>query len=42
MKERMKMRDDVLPVLREVSNVYTFQKDRKVYDPDAPPKIMRK
>lgn len=34
--------DDVLPELREVSNVWTFGKDGKLYWPDLEPRYLRK
>lgn len=41
-KERMKKREEVLPVLREISDVWDFKKDGKGYDPHGPEEIMRK
>jgi hypothetical protein len=43
METAMETGDAVFPVLREVANVYSFEKDGKQrFDPKAMPKLMRK
>ena len=41
-KKTLKKRQEILPLLREVSNKWDFEKDGKKYDPDLPEKELRK
>lgn len=41
-KETLQKRKEVLPLLREVSDKWNFEKDGKTYDPDLEQKKLRK
>ena len=41
-KQRVKEGDDILPEVREVSDIWLFEKDGKTYFPEMPAKEMRK
>jgi len=41
-KQKVKSKETELPVLREVSNVWSFDKDGKRYNPDMRGKGLRK
>lgn len=41
-RERLKSKGENLPALREVSNVWDFDKDGKIYKKNIPAKLMRK
>lgn len=41
-KERLKLKKENLPRLREVSDVWDFDKDGKIYKKNIPKELMRK
>lgn len=41
-KQKVKLMREDLPLLREVSNVWGFDKDGKIYDPSMTEKELRK
>lgn len=41
-RETLKKRKEGLPLLREISDIWNFDKDGKKYDPEFPEKELRK
>jgi len=41
-KQKLSNNDEILPALREVSNVWSFEKDGKIYDKNMKQKDLRK
>ncbi len=41
-KEKLKFRNEVLPALKEISNVWYFKKDGKKFNAELPEKELRK
>lgn len=41
-KQKLNSEESVLPKIREVSNIRTFEKDGKIYNPDMSEKELRK
>lgn len=41
-KQKVKSKDSELPEIREISNVWSFDKDGKIYDPKMTDKDLRK
>lgn len=41
-KQKVNQGETELPELREISNIWGFAKDGKIYHPETPKKLMRK
>lgn len=41
-KQNVKIGNEDLPKIREISNIWSFDKDGKIYDPDMTAKDLRK